>query len=728
MGWQNRGLAAALVIVTLVAYKPAYGCKFIWDDDHYVTDNLTLRSVDGLRRIWFEPGATPQYYPLVFTSFWLEYQLADPSNALNPAGYHIVNVALHALSAVLLWHVLRRLQLPGAWFAAAIFALHPVHVESVAWITERKNVLSGLFFWAALLAYARFSRLDADHPPAEKGWSWYALSLGFFLCALLSKTVTCSLPAVLVLLLWWKHDKVQLRDWLALSPFFILGAALAFVTVWMEKHHVGAAGEDWALSPIERCLVAGRSLWFYAGKLVWPVDLTFIYPRWSVDVHAWWQYLFPLAAVLVLLVLFLARSRLGKGPLVACLVFAGMLVPALGFFDVYPMRYSFVADHFQYLASVGLTTLAVMGAARLFRQLIPAATWPGVATGVAVLAVLAVLTWRQQAAYADPKTLWKDTLEKNPASWMAHYNLGTLYYHRDRLEEAEAHLSDALRENPRLAEAHNNLGNIAFNTGRFEEAVQHFKAALAIDDPRRNLVVIHQNLGLVLMQQGKLAAAIEHFSTALNKDPNSVSARVYLASAEARRGHLAEAEQSLCKVLADDPDSAEAYNELGEVQTRQGKLQEAIDSYQKAATLQPAKSTFRMDLAIALYRGGQRAQSASQQREVQQLNPHWPEVFSQAALKLASDADSRIRNGELAVELARAACEATGFRWPPSLDALAAALAEIGKFKEAIVIAKEALALASAANRREVKQLQERLALYERGQPVRKTYDDVIKE
>ncbi|MFQ5592420.1 MAG: O-GlcNAc transferase, partial [Phycisphaerae bacterium] len=242
-----------LVLGTLAVYVPALGAGFVWDDDVYVTGNTALRDLGGLARIWFDPGATPQYYPLVFSSFWVEHHLWG-SEAF---GFHLVNVLLHALGAVLLWRILCRLSVPGAWLAAAIFALHPVHVESVAWITERKNVLSGVCYFAALLTYGRFAGFAGEPAPGVGRWRLYLLAHLFFLCALLSKTVTCSLPGVIVLLTWWRRSRVVWRDLMLLAPMFVMGCAMGLVTVWMEKTHVGAQGAAWELSLVERFLLAG---------------------------------------------------------------------------------------------------------------------------------------------------------------------------------------------------------------------------------------------------------------------------------------------------------------------------------------------------------------------------------------------------------------------------------------------------------------------------------------
>ena len=427
--WQG-GL---IVLLVFLAYLPALHGGFIWDDDFYVTNNPTLHDLGGLQRIWFKVGAVPQYYPMVHTTFWLEYHLWG----LNPVGYHLINVLLHATAAILLWQVLLHLQIPGAWLAAVLFALHPVCVESVAWITERKNVLSAVFYFAAALAYLRFVALEEPGGPNRLRWYWYLGALVLFMAALLSKTVTCSLPAALLLVCWWKKGRVQRGDILPLLPFFVLGVGLGLMTAWIEKYHVGAQGAEWSLTFGERCLIAGRALWFYAGKLVWPVHLTFIYPRWKIEPEVWWQWLFPIAAVGVVAGLWLARRRIGKGPLVAVLFFAGTLGPALGFVNVYPMRYSFVADHFQYLASVGLITLCAAGLARIPR-IIPAT----------LVVLLGALTWQQAGIYRNLETLWRDTLAKNPDCWMAHNNLGHLLSNQGRIDEAMEHYHKAIQINP----------------------------------------------------------------------------------------------------------------------------------------------------------------------------------------------------------------------------------------------------------------------------------------
>src|SRR5439155_9237381 len=379
-------------------------------------------------------------------------------------GYHLVSVLLHGSSAAVLWLVLGSLCVPGAWMAAAVFALHPVHVESVAWVTELKNVQSGFFYLLALLGYLRWGLAD-DAEPAG-GRRIYALSFLSFACAVLSKSVTCPLPAAVALVLRWRRGRLAPGRILALVPLAVMSVAAGALTASWERRYVGAVGPEWALSLPERCLVAGRALWFYAAKLAWPVDLAFIYPRWTLDPHAWWQWLFPLGAVLVLVALAALRRRLGPAPLVAALYFVVTLGPALGFVDVYPMRFSFVADHFQYLASIGLLTLLVAAATVATERILPAARR---SLGGVVLASLGVLVWRQAGVYQTPEALWRATLAKTPSAWMAHNNLGLVLQGEGRSEEAAEHYREATRLRPAYREALYNLGNVLAAEGRLAE-------------------------------------------------------------------------------------------------------------------------------------------------------------------------------------------------------------------------------------------------------------------
>jgi protein O-mannosyl-transferase len=403
-----------VVLATIVAYQQAWHAGFIWDDDQYVTQNKLLTAPDGLRRIWFSLDSPSQYFPLVYTTFRLEYVLWG----LNPAGYHWVNILLHAANALLVWRLLRLLGVPGAWLAAALFALHPVQVESVAWITERKNVLMGFFFLLSLLAWVKF----LEERSARK---YYGLALFFYALALFSKTTACTLPAALLLILWFKKMPINARRLAQIVPFVALGIGMGLVTVWWERHHQGTQGELFAIGLPERILVASHALWFYAGKLLWPTNLTFSYPRWTISIGNALDYLWLLATVGFAAAVYGARGRLGRSVEVAVLFFAATLAPTLGFIMLYTFRYSFVADHYQYLASLGPLTLAAAGVTTAFDALGKRAPLLRPIFCGTLLLALGALTWRQCAMYADADTLWRTTLSANPRSWMAHNNIAS---------------------------------------------------------------------------------------------------------------------------------------------------------------------------------------------------------------------------------------------------------------------------------------------------------------
>jgi tetratricopeptide (TPR) repeat protein len=617
MPWKRLAPAAGLLLLTAVAYLPATGGDFVWDDDDYVTNNELLRTPDGLRRIWFDPEASPQYYPLVFTTFWAECRLWG----LHPAGFHVVNILLHGLNAVLLWRVLGRLTVPGAWLAAALWALHPVNVESVAWVQERKNVLSGLFYFAAVLVYLHFSPpRSSEEKTGFRHWGFYALALVLGVSALLSKTATCTLPAALLLLSWWQHGRGAWRDLLALLPLFAASVALGLVTVWVEKHHVGAEGQDWALSAAQRCLVAGRALWFYLGKLLWPAPLMFIYPRWQIDTATWWLWLFPLAALLLTGVLIAARGQLGSGPLVAWLFFAGTLAPTLGAFNVYFFRYSFVADHFQYLASAAPLALAAALLTRAAKPL-QAARWGPAAAAAALLLVLGALTWRQAGVYRSQEALWTKTLRQNPACWLAHYNLGGLSLKRGDLPGALRHYPEAVRLRPDNVDALTNWGVALVRQGRPAEAIPHFEQALVLD-PRR--IEPHLNLGTARAQLGDLPGAIEQFEETLQLDETSARAHYNIGLARAQQGRADDALRHFQAAVDLQLGYAEAYHELGELYAARDQFDEAITCHRRAVELRPSFAPYRVALAGALRRHGQDEAAERQLREAQRLTPRWP--------------------------------------------------------------------------------------------------------
>jgi tetratricopeptide (TPR) repeat protein len=586
--WWFLGL---IVAVTVLAYWPALPGKLLWDDQAHVA-NPDLRPVSGLVRIWTDIGATQQYYPVLHSAFWLEHRLWGD----NVVGYHLVNVLLHACSAFLVLAIMRRLALPGAWLAALIFALHPVEVESVAWISEQKNTLSGVFCLSAVFLY-----LDFDQTRRR---SRYVAALGLFALAVLAKTVTGTLPAALLVVLWWKRGRISFsRDVLPLVPWFVLGVSAGVVTAWVERNFIGAQGPDFALTIMQRGLLAGRAACFYFEKLLWPRDLIFIYPRWKLDPGDWTQYVYPLVVVSVLVALVvLARTR--RGPLAGCLVFLGTLVPALGFVNVYPFLYSFVADHFQYLAGLGIIIPASVALVEVFaRQPLVARRWAPVA-GAGLAALLAVLTWRQSATYRDSITLYRETLARNPDCWMAHNNLALASVKSPAdAPEALRHYEEALRLKPDFAEAHVNLGNLlALLPGRASEARAHFEAALRIQP---ELSGAHFGLGNLLADlPGHAAEALAHYEIAVRLDPHRVEILAALADALARTpGRQPEAVERYEQALQLRPGSAQLHNNLGrELAAIPGRLPDAVSQFQAALICDPTLAAAQVNLGAAFVR------------------------------------------------------------------------------------------------------------------------------
>lgn len=575
-------LLGLLVLVALL-YQPAWHGGLLWDDPGHMTPQH-LRSWSGLWRIWTEMGATQQYYPLTHSAFWLQARLWGDATV----GYHLVNIALHATSAWLILLILRRLAVPGALLAALLFAVHPVHVESVAWISELKNTLSTALYLAAALVYLRFDEgRERRH---------YLVALGLFTAALLAKTVTASLPVALALVIWWRRDAVRWRrDAAPLAPMLVLGAAAGLLTAWVERTHIGAEGAEFDLTPVGRVLLAGRAVWFYLGKLTWPADLIFVYPRWRIDPSDPWQYLPPLILAGVLVGLWRIRSRT-RAPLAALLTFLVGVAPALGFVDVFPFRYSFVADHFQYLASIpalAFAAAAVTWASGKARWSSPAAR---VAVCAALLAPLSVLTVAQSRHYESAEVLYRATLERNPGAWLAHNNLGLVLAGEGRLDEARGHFHEALRLAPEIAEHQMNVGRLLVAEGALDEGVRHLREAVRLDSTAVNA---HSNLGVALMRQGRLEEALAELDRALTLQP----------------GHP-EATRNAAMVR----------QELGVRLARDGDMRAAADHLREAARLAPDDPMIRYNLGTTLLALGRRTEAAREFEAALRLNPSFQEA------------------------------------------------------------------------------------------------------
>jgi protein O-mannosyl-transferase len=620
-----------LVAATIIAYRHVLHAGFIWDDEMHVTNNPCIVGPLGLVQIWTTRAA--RYFPLTLTSFWVEHALWG----LNPLGYHLVNVIMHCLCALALWATLRTMKVRGAWVGAALWAVHPVQVETVAWVTELKNTQSGLFFVLSVFSFIR-SIATGNRTSSNRLW-WYAASLISAALAMASKSSTTILPLVILLCSWWV-DRRFTRDVLkALLPFVILAFASSALTVWTQ-HLEGANDARWTRDLAERTAVAGRIPWFYLGKLAWPHPLTFIYPRWKIDEADPLSYL-PAAATLAVLI-FLFRRR--KGPLgpvfLAYTTFTVSLLPVLGFVDQFFWRYSFVGDHFQYLASMGPLSLAGAGIATAYGKIAMVVRGKAEALTVrvvsvaacgAVLVSLAGATTMQSTIYHDSDRLWRSTLAGNPSCWLACNNLGVEFLGRGDVSEAEEMFRRALVIMPDHVEAQNNLGNILARTGRADKAFACFEKAIALDP---NFAPARFGMGDVLLHQGRLEAAAGSYRSALKLDPGNLDGQINLGAALLGEGHPAEAATVFRGILDEKPAFAWAENDLGNALFQLGVPAEAASHYRRALEIDPHLPEAANNLGFALQKLGRLDEAIAQFREAIRLKPEYREAHRNLGMAL----------------------------------------------------------------------------------------------
>lgn len=667
-------LLLILIGIVALAYFPAWFGGMLWDDDGHLIA-VPLRTAHGLWRIWFDPGTTQQYYPVVYTAFWIQARLWGD----HYVGYHLVSLTLHAASSFLLFAILRRLKIAGAGLAAVLFALHPVHVESVAWISELKNTLSGVLYMGSALAYLRF---DEGRRRAV-----YGLSLALFAAALLSKSVTVTLPAGLLTIFWWQRGRLRWReDVVPLLPFFAIGAMAAATTAWFERTFVGATGHDFQLTLLERVLVAGRAGLFYLGKIAWPTHLSFNYERWAIDASDWSQYAWPIVLIGLLAAAWAWRARF-RGPFAALAFFLVTLSPALGFVDVYPFRYSFVADHFQYLASLGplvwfSAVLSRWTEARRTRS----AEW---VVAVCLGLPLALLTWHQSSLYRDGETLYRATLDENPRAWLAQNNLATLIVHRspEGQQEALSRYQEAVRLNPSDGMLRDNLATTLAEMGRPEEALAEQRQAAALA-PR--YPAAHLNLGIDLQNAGRFAEAIEEYRKALALDPALTRARTNLGLALAADGHLDEAIADLTTVVASDPQDVDGRVSLGNVLAAAGQAVPAADQYRAALIMAPGNLQAHLGLALVLLAAEHADEALDHARAAVTTAPGDAVAHDVLGRALAAHGQvvEAVSSFEAAVALERRPADLAAFK----VD-LGQALLRTGRRDEAIASFQAALAL-----------------------------------
>ncbi len=647
--FSRRGALAglALGLLTGICYLPAmlWG-GFVWDDFIWYQSRAVL-NWSGLGDIWAWPSRIVKeghYWPLTYTTFWLEHKLWG----LAPAGYHVVNVLLHLVNSLLVWRLLLRLAVPGAWVAAAVFAVHPTHVESVAWIIERKDLLSGLFYLAAVLAWLRF---------LEEPRRWrYGLALLLFAAGLLSKSMVVTLPAALLILQWWKNGRITLPDLRRVAPFFLVALLLTAVDLYSYGSSQGSL--DYSLP--ERMLIAARALWFYAAKLAWPTDLAVIYPRWEISLGDPWGWLTLAGAAGLAAALWLLRQRTGRGPLAGAVFFAVTLSPALGFVNYGFMGYSLVADRFQYLAGIGVMAVLIGATAHAGGRLPGKLKWGAAGLGMVLLALLGTATWRQAGLYRDNVTFFSHVVSLNPEAFSVHYNLSTALMMAGRPGETLVYARIAVEKQPDRADAHALLGTALIRTERFLEAEETLSRALEIHPGHKG---IQRAMAELLKKQERHQEALEAYRALVEIDPDYPLAHAFMGEILLELHRYAEAVEPLSKALilveaapalsGDTPTLESIHAMLGKALRELGRPRASEAHFRRALQLDPYNMSALEQVAAAEFGLKRYRRALELYRRQLEIDPGKATTHANigAALYLLDRADEAVRSLERALAL-----------------------------------------------------------------------------
>jgi protein O-mannosyl-transferase len=614
-----------LMLAVILVYAPVWKAGFVWDDESILTANPVIVGPLGLKEIWTTSAA--DICPLTLTTFWAEHALWG----LNALPYHLVNILLHGTCAILLWRVLRSLRVRGAWLGAALWAIHPVEVESVAWITELKNTESGLFFLLSILFFLKWLRAKGLDGQTKNGWD-YALTLLFAALAMATKSSTVILPVVLCLSAWWMEGRWHWRKMASMFPVLLMAMAASAVSMWTQRLQLSIVTDpllarNWG----QRLAAAGDAVWFYLGKLLWPHPLMTIYPRWQIDAGQWVSYLGLLALIIILFLFWFRRDGWSRNWFFAFAYFVAALLPALGLIDNSIFRYSLAFDHLQYLGSIGPLALAGAGLAWLADSIIPKRRWLQSSLCVVILLILGMTTWRRSWVYEREETLWTDAVAKNPNCWVGYNNLGLSFFRNSQLDQAVAQYQKALEIYPNYADAHGNLGHALVEQGQLDKGLIQFQKAVEIS-PR--YPVAHSNLGAALFQKGQLDEAIIEDRKALEIDPNYDAAHNNLGQALLQKGQLEEAVAELEKALEISPNYVTAHNNLGQALFQKRQLDEAIAEYQKALEIRPSYPEAHSNLGLAFFQKGQLDEAIDQYQKALEISPNYVTAYYNLGLAL----------------------------------------------------------------------------------------------
>jgi tetratricopeptide (TPR) repeat protein len=666
------GAAAGLfliAVVALVAYFPSINGGFIWDDYLLLVDNPLVKASNGLHQIWCTAQAI-DYWPATNTSFWIEWRMWG----MNSTGYHVTNLVLHVAESLLIWIILRKLSVPGALLAALIFAVHPVNVESVAWIAQRKNTMAMLFFLLSILWYVKFVELarrptfgrcplaakpSAVHHPLLSFSSfilhpssfhfWYWLSLAAFLLAMLGKGSVAMLPVLLLGIIWWLRP-LTWRDLVRTAPFFVVALILAVVNVEFQTHATEKVVR--AIGFTERLLGAGGVVWFYLYKAILPIDLAFVYHQWHISAGTirWWLPL--LAALALTAVLWRFRKSWSRDVLFAWGFFCVALAPVMGFTDAAFMQYSLVADRYQHIAIIGLIALASAVWSAWLRNARGGMHTAAITVAVAAVGALIFLTLRQNALYRDAMTLYVATLEKNPDCVMAQFNYANALSKTDRPQDAIGHYKQAIRLKPDFVMAHYNLGNALINTGRPQDAIEHFQEFLRL---RPGHAEVHNSLGNALRQLGRAQEAIEQYEKALQLDPTLYMAHFNLGNILLQERRPQEAIEHFQQVLRMQPENFEAYANLGIAMAQTDRLPEAVENFRLALRQNPNDPETHRNLGNALMLTGRPYEAIEHFKQALRIKPDYAGAYYLMAMAYANinQNTEAITAAQKALDLAR---------------------------------------------------------------------------
>ena len=550
VNWRLIAQCVVLLVATCACYWPALNGEFQWDDGLLVKDNDLIKSLAGLRDIWFSTKPY-DFFPLTYTTFWLEWPLWGG----DPAGYHLVNLALHLAGAGLLWRLLLELRLPGAWFGALLFALHPVNVASVAWIAERKNTLSMVFYLACLLCYVR----SEDAPEARARRRRYGWSLGFFVLAALSKSSVVMLPFVLLLLCWWRRGKLSRTDLARSVPFLVVSLACGVATLWFQYHRAIQPGFHAAtkLPLLVRALMAGHVAWFYFGKALFPMGLSMVYPRWTLGASFPRDYLPALAWLAALGVAWTGRPRWGRGPFAVLAYFLITLAPVSGLMQMSFFTYSYVSDHLVHLSLVGIIVGVAAGLGAWQAR--------GGASSRLALAAMALIATAFCAAtpyradqFGSNRRLWETARAVAPQCFAVYNNLGADAQAHGRIAEAETDYREAVRLEPRSFSTCNNLATVLRSEGKWRQAGALYQAILRLEPNAQ----CYNNLAVVYLELGETGQARTQLMHALALAPTMGNAYFNLFRTERAEHHLPAAADALRGCLRCDPSDAVAMTYL----------------------------------------------------------------------------------------------------------------------------------------------------------------------